>query len=111
SPRVATRGLTCETEVDVKRLPWVVAVGAAVLLAAPARPCSFCNPNVRQANSYRQDAAQYRLVLFGAVTESRLLPANGPGDEGKGVSTFQIQTVIKSDPWLGKKTAIEVPRY
>jgi hypothetical protein len=94
----------------VKRLPWVV---LAVLLAlpAPARPCSLCNPNVQQTATYRQDAGQSRLILYGVVTGSRLLPANGAGDAGKGVSDFQIKSVLKSDPWLGKKTALEVPRY
>jgi hypothetical protein len=94
----------------VKRLPWVVAAGVVLLLAPPARPCSWCLLQIQTA-TYRQDAAQSRLILFGAVTDSRLLPANGVGDTGKGVSTFQIKTVLKSDPWLGKKAAVEVPRY
>jgi hypothetical protein len=94
----------------VKRLPWVVAVATALLWAAPARPCSWCLSQVQTA-TYRQDAAQSRLILFGAVTDSRLLAANGVADAGRGVSTFQIKTVLKSDPWLGKKTTVEVPHY
>jgi hypothetical protein len=90
----------------VKRSPWIVVVGTALLLAAPARPCSLCSLQAPAA-TYRQDAAQSKLILFGAVTESHLLA----GDAGKGVSTFQIKSVIKSDPWLGKKTAVEIPRY
>jgi hypothetical protein len=96
----------------VKRSPWVFAALLGVLLtAAPARPCSLCNPNARQSATYRQDLAQSRLILFGVVTNSRLLPAHGPGDAGKGSSEFQIRTVLKSDPWLGKKTALEIPHY
>ena len=41
--------------------------------------------------------------------DSRLLAPNGM--EGQGSSTFRITTVIKSDPWLGDKTSIEIPRY
>jgi len=103
---------TSETEVDVKHSPWIVLVGPALLLAAaPARPSSLCGFNFRQTATYREEAAQCHLVLFGTVTSSRLLPATGPGDAGQGVSEFQIKTVLKSDPWLGKKTALEVPRY
>jgi hypothetical protein len=96
----------------VKRLPWTVLAGMALLLAVPgpAHPCSLCNPNVMQTATYRQDAGQSRLILFGTVTSSRLLPGGG-ADAGKGVSEFQIKTVLKSDPWLGKRTAVEVPRY
>jgi hypothetical protein len=101
------RGVTSETEVDVKPLPWIVLAGTALLLAVPApvRPCSLCNLALQTA-TYRQDAGQARIILFGTVTASRVLPGNGAG-----VSDFQIKTVLKSDPWLGDKTAVEVPRY
>jgi hypothetical protein len=84
----------------------------AVLLAASlARPCSLCTPNAQQTATYRQDAGQSRLILYGVVSGSRLLPAGGPADVGKGVSEFQIKSVLKSDPWLGNKAALEIPRY
>lgn len=96
----------------MKRSPWVVLAGVALLLFAPqARPCSLCNPNGQQSATYREDLAQSRLILYGVVTSSRLLPADGPGDAGKGSSHFEIKTVLKSDPWLGDKTALEIPRY
>jgi len=84
----------------------------AVFLAVSGsgRACSLCQPGTPVA-TYRQDAAQSRLLLVGTVTDSRLLPASGAGDVGRGVSTFRIATVLKSDPWLGKKTTIEIPRY
>jgi hypothetical protein len=99
-------------EVDVKRSPWIMLAGTAALLAVvpPARPCSLCSMQVQTA-TYRQDAGQARLILFGAITDSRVLPVNGVGQDGKGVSTFQIKAVLKSDPWLGKQTTVEVPRY
>jgi hypothetical protein len=90
----------------VKRSPWIVVCGTALLLAAPARPCSLCYIQVQTA-TYRQDATQSKLILFGAITDSRVIP----GEAGKGVSNFQIKTVLKSDPWLGKKAAVEIPRY
>jgi hypothetical protein len=96
----------------VTRSPWIVLAGTALLLAAPpARPCSLCNPNALQSATYRQDLAQSRIIVYGAVTRSRLLPGVGPADAGKGVSEFQIKSVLKSDPWLGKKATLEIPRY
>jgi hypothetical protein len=90
----------------VKRSPWIVVCGTALLLASPARPCSLCQSQVQTA-TYRQDAPQSKLILFGTITDSRIVP----GEAGKGVSTFQIKIALKSDPWLGKKTSVEVPRY
>jgi hypothetical protein len=90
----------------------MVPAGVALLLvASPARPCSICQLNAQQSATYREDLAQSRLILYGVVTSSRLLPADGPGDAGKGSSHFEIKTVLKSDPWLGDKTALEIPRY
>ncbi len=96
----------------MKRLPWIVLAGTAVLavVAPPARPCSLCNPNAQQSATYRQDAGQSRLILYGVISGSRLLPGS-PGDAGKGVSEFQIKAVLKSDSWLGKRTTVEIPRY
>ncbi len=90
----------------MKRSAWVIVIGAALLAAAPARPCSLCSLQIQTA-TYRQDAVQAKIILFGTITDSRIL-ADGAG---KGASTFRIHTVIKSDPWLGKKAAVEIPRY
>jgi hypothetical protein len=96
----------------VKRSPWIVLAGTVLLLvAAPARPCSICQLNFRQMSTFREEAGQCRLVLFGTVTSSSLDKATGPADVGKGVSQFEIKTVLKSDPWLGNKTSLEIPRY
>jgi hypothetical protein len=98
-------------EVDVKRVLWLILVSSAVLIpCSPAPACSLCGLNAR-APTYRQDLAESRLILYGIVTKSQLLPGNGPGDVGRGVSEFEIKSILKSDPWLGNKTAIEIPRY
>ncbi len=92
----------------MRYLPWIVLVGVAI--PGPVRACSLCGATAPAA-SYRKDLAASRLILYGSVTDSHLLPANGPGDAGKGVSTFRITTILKSDPWLGTKASIELPRY
>jgi hypothetical protein len=88
----------------------MVAVAVALVLGTPARPCSLCGANFQQSATYRQDATQARIILYGVITSSRLLPGSGPGD-GRGSSDFQVKSILKSDPWLGKKTAVEIPRY
>jgi hypothetical protein len=91
----------------VKRRSWTV-LGLAVVLAAPgaAPACSLCNPNIQQTATFRQDAAQSRMILYGTVLKSSLT-----GGGGGGVSDFQIKTVLKSDPYLRGKTTLEIPRY
>jgi hypothetical protein len=96
----------------VKRSPWIVVAGTVLLWTSPARPCSLCLPNALQTATYRQDAAQSRFIFYGVITGARLLPGDGPGDAGKGVSDFQIkQVVVASSPWDSKVKGFPIPRY
>jgi hypothetical protein len=81
----------------------------ALLLAVPrtAPSCSLCNPDLRQAPTFREEAANpaARMVLAGTVRNPRL----GPG--GTGVTDFHITHVLRPDPFLGDKKVLELPRY
>jgi hypothetical protein len=91
----------------VSRWFWTV---LAVLAAAPAAAaCSLCNPNIQQTSTFREDAAQARMILYGTVVKSAL--TGGGGGPGNGVSDFTIKTVLKSDPYLRGKTSLQIPRY
>lgn len=81
-------------------------VSALLLLPPPARPCSLCNS--LQGQSLRQDASDARLVLYGTLTNPRL---NGPGDGAGGSTDLLIESVIKSDPFLGDRKVLALPRY
>jgi hypothetical protein len=71
-------------------------------LPCPAQPCSICN---LQGTTLRQDAQQAKLILYGPITKSR------PGTDGLGgVSDFQIEKALKTDPFLAGRKTIELPR-
>ncbi len=96
----------------MKRVLWLVLAGSVLLvLRSPAPACSICGLNAMRTPTYRQDLADARLILYGVITKSQLLPGTSPGDVGKGVSDFEIKSILKSDPWLGNRTTIEIPRY
>lgn len=78
-------------------------IALTVLPCPEGQACSICN---LQGSTLRQDAAQAKLVLYGAVTASKLSP-----ETGSGTSTFAIEKVIKNDPFLGDRKTIELPRY
>ena len=83
----------------------------ALLLAAAlsARACSLCNGNLRQAPTFRQEAASAnaRLVLVGTIKNPRL---NGDGS-GKGTSELHLDAVLRTDPILKDRKMVLLPRY
>lgn len=84
----------------------IVLVIALVAAPVAAQACSICNPDLQNAATFRQDLRHARLILHGTVANPRLV-----GTTGAGVSDFHIRAVLKADPWLGKRTVVEVPRY
>jgi len=56
----------------------------------------------------RLDAGQAKLVVYGTLANARL-NANDPA--GGGVTDLQLNSVLKSDPILGNKKVIELPRF
>lgn len=77
---------------------------ALLALPSPAPACSICNSV--QAKTLRQDAGDARMVLFGTLIRSEL-NKDGVG----GTTDFQIEKVIKPDPFLGNRKVIQLPRY
>jgi hypothetical protein len=81
----------------------------ALLLAlpAPAPACSLCGALALQRPTFRQEAAQptARLVLIGTARNARLNAG------GTGTTDFLITHVFRSDPALGNRKVLELPRY
>jgi hypothetical protein len=88
------------------RWSWAALAGFAALLAAvgPAPACNLCNPNAQQAQSFRQEAEQARLILYGTLENPRLVGDNGTTD-------LRIEAVLKNDPFLGNAKVVQLPRY
>lgn len=76
---------------------------------SPALACILCSGgNPQNVPTLRQNLAQARLVLYGTLTNARLA---GDDAAGGGKTDFTIKKVLKSDPILGGRRMIIVPRY
>src|SRR5260370_42109213 len=81
-------------------------LGLALLVAVP-RPgpaCSLCGLNAQQAPTIRQEAAQptARVVVIGTAQDRAGVAA---------ASDLHISQVLRSDPFLGERKVIALPRY
>src|ERR1700693_3010830 len=90
-----------------------IALAALVGLLAgpsPAPACLLCSGgSPQQAQTFRLYAARAKMVLYGTLANPRLTGSNDLSDTG--VTDFSIERVLKSDPYLGDKKVIELPRY
>jgi hypothetical protein len=87
------------------RLPGWTLVLVSLLVAAPRLPaCSLCTLDIRQAQTFRQEATQAKLVLYGPLVKSTL--------EGTtGFSDLRIDAVLKNDKVLGAQKMLRIPRW
>jgi hypothetical protein len=88
----------------MRRAAWVVALAlAAPGVAAAGTLC--CGPNPLTAATLRQDADSARFIVYGYLSNPRLDPSGG------GSVTLHIERVLKNDPFLANRQAVELPRY
>ncbi len=84
---------------------WSLLLWAGLVALAPtgAPACSLCGSNIQNALTFRQEAglSTARLILYGTIRKSDLT---------KGTSEFHIESVLRSDPFLGDKKILELPR-
>ncbi len=85
-----------------------VVLGTLFFVGSPALACSLCSG--QQSATLRQDAAQAKLVLYGTLLNPRLNAGTDATASG-GSTDLRIETVLKTDPFLGDKKLIELPRY
>jgi hypothetical protein len=85
------------------RFSWIALV--IFLLPCPAPACILCGTNPQTSPSFRQDAAQAKVILYGAIVKADLK------EGGAGVSQMQVLRVLKSDPSFGDKKAVEIARF
>src|SRR5262245_13735361 len=85
-----------------------VVLGTLFCAGAPALACSLCGG--QQSATLRQDAAQAKLVLYGTLLNPRLQAGTDAG-ANSGSTDFRIEPVLKSDPFLGDKKLLSLPRY
>jgi hypothetical protein len=81
-----------------------IALVALVGLVPTAPACSICQANLQQAQSFRVDAAQAKLVLYGTLQNPNLVGASG-------TTELHIEAVFKNDPFLNNAKVVVLPRY
>src|SRR5262245_33392724 len=86
----------------------LLAAGVVAALAVPvvAHACSLCGGAMNR-QTWRQEAAQAKLILYGTLANPRLADANG----GTAGTDLQIEQVIKSHPFLAGRKTITLPRW
>jgi hypothetical protein len=86
----------------------IVAAGALVALAAPAftYACSLCAGGWNK-QTWRQEAAQAKLILYGTLANPRLTAGVGTAAG----TDLHIEQVIKSHPFLAGRTTVTLPRW
>ncbi|MFL5240758.1 MAG: hypothetical protein ACJ8FY_01505 [Gemmataceae bacterium] len=89
----------------MRRIITLACAGLALLGALPpALACSICG-SIGDQKTFRQDAGDSKLILFGTLDKST------PNAGGAGSTDFSLTKVIKTDPILGDKKTLEIPRY
>jgi hypothetical protein len=90
-------------------LRWTMLALVGLLLAVrgPVQACSLCGASLRQAPTFRQEAAleTARAILIGTAENPQL------GAGGTGTTDLRITDVLRSDPLLEGKKIIRVERY
>lgn len=86
----------------MKHCPFVLLL--VLLLTPPALPCNLCY-NLGNVATLRQDYAQTKLVLYGTLANPK------PNGAGGGTVDLAIESVLKSDPFIGDKKTVQLSRY
>lgn len=84
-------------------------IGAAILVLAglleQASACTLCTGIPEKLSPFRQDVGQAKLVLYGTLKNAKQFAGTN------GTVELHIDRVLKSDPFLGDKKVLTLPRY
>jgi hypothetical protein len=92
----------------MSRLRYLAPISACAffcIFAVPASACSLC-ASLQDARTFREDAAVSKIIVYGTFVSSTPAKPNTPAS-----SKFEIATIIKTDPLLGEKKTLDVPKY
>ena len=92
------------------KVRWSILALPARVLLSPARPapaCSLCGAALKQAPTFRQEAALpgARLILYGTAQNPKLKA------DGTGVTELHVKAVLRDDPARRKREVLELARY
>jgi hypothetical protein len=85
---------------------WIVVVVALAIVAdRPARACTFCG-GLASRQTLRQHFQRATYIAYGQLANPRFDP-NG----GRGSTELRVGRVLKSDPAIGNRELVLLPRY
>src|SRR5439155_16949650 len=84
-------------------------VVAPLAVPAFAHACSLCN-GLLTKQTWRQQAAQAKLILYGTLANPRLNAVNGGGTAAGAGTDLHIEHVIKAHPFLAGRKVVTLPR-
>jgi hypothetical protein len=83
----------------------VVVVGLLVGVSGSRAPaCNLCTAGAQQGLTWRQEAGQARLILYGTLENARL-----NGESGK--TDLRVEAVVKTDNSFKVTGVVEIPKY
>jgi hypothetical protein len=86
----------------------IVALALLAALPCPAPACDLCAPGVKTRDTFREEMARATLVIYGKATGSRLAEGGLPG---AGATDFQIERILKADPFVTGKATVQLNTY
>lgn len=91
-----------------RRTLFALIVGLPCVVPAAAYACSLCGMSLRQAPTFRQEAAldTARVIIIATAENARANPGGVTG-----TTDLRIAQVLRSDPLLEGKKVIRVERY
>lgn len=94
-------GVSCCLALLVTLSPW------RLVTLSPVQACSICGAALRQSPTFREEAAQdtARLIVAGTPVKCDAV------GEGKYVTRFRVDTVLRPDAVLGDKKEILIKRF
>lgn len=81
----------------------VIALAFLAALPCPSPACTLCGGNPATTATIRQDLGPAKLVLYGTLANVRMV-GNG------GTTDLKIERVLRSDPFLGDKKVVTLPK-
>lgn len=90
----------------MKRLLFLFLLSLFVIPGADSRACTLCTGmSPEKVSTLRQDVGQAKLVLYGTLKDAKQFAG------AQGTVDLHLERTLKSDPFLGDKKVVTLPRY
>jgi hypothetical protein len=83
---------------------------AGITLPCPAPACSLCDSSLRAQNTFREDMAQAKIVLYGTIANPQFNKKPG-APPGSGTTEFHVLRPLKDDPARAGRKQMELSKY